>query len=374
MNKRLIVIASSIAALALVSALTYRAMNRSDTPVVETAAQMSEMPRMVSPEPVREPSSMPSATEEQRAATEAAAAAAEAARAEQEELAEAVADAQDAAAEEAAAGPTMERAAAEAAPSPFEGLALFDEEVVAALVEEYGSIKAVYDLANAEERMDLIGMLAGEEMLRDEIASLLLAETDPELRRQMIDSVDPRGFFDPDFDDDYVDSELLDLLSRPTSTPMTEEEWMARMDLAHLILQEEGLTWAQQARTAFPDSPAVQLLADSITLHTAASLGQGSVPGNQANQAMESLYSALGNQTSMATYSADERIRAYYTLYPFDNSPVDPHRTLEFYRTQMQTETDPRALDLLINLDQRIVQRHGDLVASNPQGNEETSQ
>lgn len=256
--------------------------------------------------------------------------------------------------------------------SVFADYDLFDEEDVAKLLEEYGSIKAIYDLATKEEREDLIDMLMGEDLLRDEIASLLPGETDPELRLYMIDRVDPRNFYDDsDEYDDYVDTDLLDLLNQPTATPITEDEWLARMDLAHLIEDAEGYRWAQQGKRAFPNSDEVQLLGNVITLNVAASV-DNVVPRGEATSAMEFVYSQVFGENALSRFDPFDRMQAYNSVYPFDpTGVVDPQRTLDYYRQQMQHETDPRALEMLADLEGRLLQRYGTQLAANTDNGEQ---
>lgn len=237
----------------------------------------------------------------------------------------------------------------------FPDALLFDEEQLAELLEKYGSYAAIYQAANPTQRADLIDYLASEELLRDEIASLITDEEDPELRTYMWERVIPEGYFDADgepmIDDidseEAIDEALKQLLDQPTKSPITKEEWLARMDLAHLIEDEYALNWIRDGLKVFPNDPDVNMLASTLTLNVAASTGN--VPAQDSQRAADYIYEQL-THGDRQHYDTDQRVRAYYAMY----WAQDRGRTHAFYQQQLAHEQDPRARNVLQGLIDRL--------------------
>jgi len=226
-----------------------------------------------------------------------------------------------------------------------------DPEVVAKFLEEYGSIGDLYRAAPKESREELIDYLIDQEQLRAELASILPAEEDSAMRSYILDRVEPDGFFDSereeDLDNPEIDDELIALLENPTATPIGREEWLSRMELAHLIDDQYALNWVRDGLDVFPGDKDVALLAHALTLTIGATLGN--LSNAELNRSSDYLYSTLGG-AAFATYNSDQRIRAYYALYWVP----DRSSSAAFYTATLAVETDPRARDVLTGLIDRI--------------------
>jgi len=226
-----------------------------------------------------------------------------------------------------------------------------DPDVVAKFLEEYGTIGDLYRAAPKESREELIDYLIDQEQLRAELASILPAEEDSAMRSYILDRVEPDGFFDSereeDLDNPEIDDELIALLENPTATPIGREEWLSRMELAHLIDDQYALNWVRDGLDVFPGDKDVALLAHALTLTIGATLGN--LSNEELNQSSDYLYSTLGG-AAFATYNSDQRIRAYYALYWVP----DRASSAAFYTATLAVESDPRARDVLTGLIDRI--------------------
>ncbi len=230
---------------------------------------------------------------------------------------------------------------------------LLDDDVVARLHEEFGSYSALYAAITPTQREELIDWLSGEDMLREEVGTLLPIERDSDLRAYLLRRVEPKGFWDGDEhadDDEYVDADLIAILDNPTDTAINSEEWMARMDLATLIDPEYALQWTRESRLAHPDDMSVNMLAATHTMTLASSI-EGVTAGETA--AAENYIRETFTGPRAGELTSDERVKGYYALYW---SP-DREETREFYRGRLEHEDDPRARQTLEGLLERLDRR-----------------
>ncbi len=230
---------------------------------------------------------------------------------------------------------------------------LLDDDVVARLLEEFGSYAAIYEAVTPAQREELIDWLSGEEQLREYVGDLLPLERDSDLRAYMVRRVEPKGFWDGDEnadDEDYVDSDLIAILDRPTDTPINAEEWMARTDLANLIDYDYTLQWTREARLAHPDDLSVNLQSASLTMTINSSI-EGVSAGEVAAAEDYIRDSFTGPRAGEMT--SDERVRGYFSLYWSE----DRENTRDFYRERLEDEDDPRARQTLESLLDRLDRR-----------------
>lgn len=230
---------------------------------------------------------------------------------------------------------------------------LLDDDTVARLLERFGSYGELYKALTPAQREELIDWLQSEEKLRENLAEILPVERDSDLRAYLLRRVEPQGFWEGDEnseDEDFVDTEMIALLDRPTDTPIKPEEWMARTDLAVITDMEYALTWTREAKRAHPEDLQVGMQAASMTMIIGASVD--GVSKSEAQGAEEYLRSALAGEQA-ASLSSDEKVKAYHALYWAE----DKEGARDWFRTQLAAEQDPRARQTLENLLARIERR-----------------
>ncbi len=254
----------------------------------------------------------------------------------------------------AAAGNASAKTGADAAAEdPLDGLTLeqadlLDWGITSKLIKKYGSAAELYQNLPEDKKGDLITSLWMEDKLRDEIANLLPLESDSAVRADMIMQTTPRDFASDSEELDEngepkKDKELMDLLDKPTNTPMDAQEWLARLQLASELDNEYALKWIQDAKNTCPDKTDVMMKASSLTLRIGEETGE--VNEREMKDAEEYVWLTL-HQNNGSAVSADQRIEAYYALLWGPNRS----RSLDFYRQQLQWEPDAQARNTLSQL------------------------
>lgn len=143
-------------------------------------------------------------------------------------------------------------------PPSLLGYDLGDDRDVRELTASMGSLAAVYQAATPDEREDLLALLQSTGRLRRDLAALLPLENDTALRATMLGAIDPQGYFQGAAND----PELEALLDAPTSTPIGEAEWVARIDLAARLSPHALTRTIANLNAANAATPATQLAID----------------------------------------------------------------------------------------------------------------
>lgn len=227
---------------------------------------------------------------------------------------------------------------------------LLDDDTVKRLHDRFGSYGELYKAISPAQREELVDWLDGEELLRTHLGEILPIERDSDLRAFMLRRVEPKGTWEGDEhanDEDYVDTELIALLDKPTDTPIKSEEWQARTDLAVLTDYEYALSWTREAKRAHPDDLSVGLQAASSTMIIGASI-EGVGP-TETQDAEKYLRESLSGEQA-AKLSSDEKKKGYYGLY----WSADKEATRDWFRSQLAKENDPQARLTLENLLARL--------------------
>lgn len=231
---------------------------------------------------------------------------------------------------------------------------LFDPQTVERLVDEFGSYAELYRALGDAQRQELIDFLNLKNELRDNIGELLEIEQNSDNRAFMLVRVLPDNTYGDDDENlfDTVDRDLINILDRPTETPIGDSEWIARMHLAQLTDQEYAMEWVRDASIAHPDNPGVNFIASTMTMKIGASIeGVSSGERLEAQQFLQD--TLLGDQAN--SIPPDSRTSAYYGLYWAD----DKQATLNFYRERLNYEDNENARNTLLGLITRIESRLG---------------
>lgn len=223
-----------------------------------------------------------------------------------------------------------------------------DPEQLTLLVKELGGIAELYAVAPADVRMQLVEYLAFMDQLREHLPAILPIELDSDTRSDILMKVVPKDFFNMDVDGvPDLDQELVDLLDQPTPTPIDEDEWLTRLELARLVDDNVALRWARDAKAVFPNSPTVQLHASATLLQLAG--GGTNVSSTEVQQARTYLDNRIRAEDWTQT-SPSERVRAYHGLY----WSGDPAAAIASYEAALAVEPDGQPRRVLEQLLERI--------------------
>jgi hypothetical protein len=244
-----------------------------------------------------------------------------------------------------AGGTIVEETASLVDVTDLDQLAILLEEGELAITEFYRSLPK-------DERADLIASLNAGDMLRPTLEALLPWEPQSEIRALLLDCIDPVSFGDSDAVSE--DARLVALLDLPTTTPIGDLEWAARMELANAIHPTVGMKWVRSALEAFPASPRVNFTSSVIVLVQGSSTDLYT-PSEQA--AAATTLGRLLQSEAARLFSPSGRTRAYYALFNFP----DAAQVLEIYRACLMTETDPRTREVLGTLQARLLVRAASL-------------
>ncbi|MDK2971183.1 MAG: hypothetical protein PWP23_938 [Candidatus Sumerlaeota bacterium] len=230
-------------------------------------------------------------------------------------------------------------------PEFWRGINLFDDPAkLEELLEEFGSIEGLYAAAPADIRQQLVNYLLYTGELREHLADILPIETDSLARADILMKVTPEGFFDPENEGNIpIDRELISLLDSTMPTPITEDEWLARMELARLIDPDYAMEWAREADDVFPTSDPVKINAAATTLMLS---GAGADVSDSERREAESYLFAQMSSPSWQDTDSNDRIQAYYGIY----WATDQDRARQIYESALETEDEGEARDVVENL------------------------
>jgi hypothetical protein len=223
-----------------------------------------------------------------------------------------------------------------------------DPEQLALLVKELGGIADLYAVAPTDVRMQLVEYLAFMDQLREHLPAILPIELDSDTRSDILMKIVPKDFFNVDVDGvPDLDQELVDLLDQPTPTPIDEDEWLTRLELARLVDDNVALRWARDAKAVFPNSPTVQLHASATLLQLAG--GGTNVSQTEIQQARTYLSDRIRAEDWTQT-SPSERVKAYHGLY----WSGDAASAAAVYEAALAVEPDGQPRRVLEQLLERI--------------------
>lgn len=222
---------------------------------------------------------------------------------------------------------------------------LLNPDVVAQLLEKYGSYPELYRVLSEDQRQQLIDFLQLKNELRDHIGPILAMEENSDLRTFMLFRVMPNSFGINGGGDllDTTDRELISILDQPTLSDISPNEWIARMQLANLVDAKYALNWTRDAGTTYPEDLQVNVTAATLTMKIGATVD--SVTTSERDNAEKYLTTSLLSEKANEI-APDDRISAYYSLF----WSTDGSKSLDFYRQRLEQETDSKAKGILQGL------------------------